>query len=96
MARFDTLRFWNVLVKGEIASEESAAQLTEVLNDEFAQHQRDTVSQDSIDVLRAEMKTLFAEQERDAALRDRQLTIVFLTALLAGLTLAVGLILGFG
>ncbi len=92
MAVFDTARLRDVLVRGAITTEESAAEFVEELDGQLG----DTLSvyprQDRLDLMEERLPRQLAEMEA----RTVKLTLQTTGILLAGVALAVGIILGFG
>ena len=99
MAIFDTARLRDVLVRGRIAEPEPATQLVDELEEQMSNvlsgyPTMDRLGQFEANLLRAmaELETKAAEREARQAKHINQAVGI----MLAGLALAVGIILGFG
>ena len=99
MAIFNTARLLDVLVRGRIADPEPAAELVEELEEqmgsalsEYPKHDRMRLMEERLLRSQAEMEARIAELMAQQARHTNQATGI----VLAGIGLAVGLILGFG
>ncbi len=99
MAIFNTARLVNVLVRGQIADPEPASELVDELEAQMSTALSDYPSRDGIAATEARLMQVLAEIRQSQAEMEARLSRHINQAtgvLLAGIALAVGLILGFG
>ena len=99
MAIFNTARLRDVLVRGRIAEPEPAAELVDELEEQMGTALSGYSTQDQVSLAVAQVLQAMAELEAKAAEREaRQARHINQATgiVLAGIALAVGIILGFG
>ena len=99
MAIFNTARLLDILVRGRIASVAPAQELVEELENQMGDALSEYATLDRMSLMEARVLQAIAESESRAAEREaRQARHInqAVGILLAGLALAVGIILGFG
>lgn len=92
MAIFNTARLRDVLVRGRIAEPTPAAELVDELEEQMSEALSEYSTQDQVRLAVAQVLQAMAEMEARQSRHINQAVGI----MLAGLALAVGLILGFG
>ena len=92
MAVFDTARLKNVLVRGKIAEDAPAQELVDEIENQASRALSEYATLDRMELMEARMLRAIAEAEARQARHINQAVGI----LLAGLALAVGILLGFG
>ena len=92
MAIFDTARLRDVLVRGKIAPEAPAGEFVNELEDQMSAALSGYSTQDQVNLAVAQVLQAMAEMEARQARHINQAVGI----MLAGIALAVGIILGFG
>ncbi|MCY3568896.1 MAG: hypothetical protein OXH38_09740 [Chloroflexi bacterium] len=90
MAIIDTLRFRNILVDGDIAEEAPAQEFVAALDETFEDVTGDLANKDDLAAMEARLMQDAAEREARTARNQ----LVMVGIILAGIALAVGIILG--
>lgn len=92
MAIFNTARLRDVLVRGRIAEPTPAAELVDELEEQMSEALSEYSTQDQVRLAVAQVLQAMAEMEARQSRHINQAVGI----MLAGLALAVGLLLGFG